>query len=77
GQAADIQIQAREMLVIRALLSEHPAAYKGQPVQKVEDDCDRDFFMTPEEAKSYGIIDAVLASKMPVPNPARPELMAA
>jgi len=41
----------------------------------VEDDCDRDFFMTPEEAKDYGIIDEVLVSKVRIPSVARPELM--
>ena len=77
GQAADIEIQAKEILFIRALLCEYIADYTGQPVEKIEDDCDRDFFMTPEEAKDYGIIDEVLSSKMRVPNPARPELLAA
>ena len=75
GQAADIEIQAKEILFIRALLCEYIADYTGQPVEKVEDDCDRDFFMTPEEAKDYGIIDEVLSSKVRVPNPPRPELM--
>ena len=74
GQAADIEIQAKEILFIRALLCEYIAAYTGQPVEKIEEDCDRDFFMTPEEAKDYGIIDEVLSSKVRVPNPARPEL---
>ena len=74
GQAADIEIQAKEILFIRALLCEYIADYTGQPVEKIEDDCDRDFFMTPEEAKDYGIIDEVLASKIRVPTPARPEL---
>jgi ATP-dependent Clp endopeptidase proteolytic subunit ClpP len=77
GQAADIEIQAKEILFIRALLCEYIADYTGQPVEKIEDDCDRDFFMTPEEAKDYGIIDEVLASKVRVPNPARPELLVA
>jgi len=77
GQAADIEIQAKEILFIRALLCEYIADYTGQPVEKIEDDCDRDFFMTPEEAKDYGIIDEVLASKMRVPKVGRPELMAA
>merc|ERR1719355_546729 len=67
GQAADIQIQAKEILFIRALLCEYIADYTGQPVEKVEDDCDRDFFMTPEEAKDYGIIDEVLGSKVRIP----------
>merc|ERR1719453_239268 len=77
GQAADIEIQAKEILFIRALLCEYIADYTGQPVEKIEDDCDRDFFMTPEEAKDYGIIDEVLSSKMRVPNPGRPELIGA
>jgi len=75
--AADIEIQAKEILFIRALLCEYIADYTGQPVEKVEDDCDRDFFMTPEEAKDYGIIDEVLSSKIRVPNPGRPELSVA
>merc|ERR1712185_348001 len=94
GQAADIEIQAKEILFIRALLCEYIADYTGQPVEKIEDDCDRDFFMTPEEAKDYGIIDEarasawrnprppscclaspqVLAVKVRVPTPPRPEL---
>ena len=73
-QAADIEIQAKEILFIRALLCEYIADYTGQPVEKIEDDCDRDFFMTPEEAKDYGIIDEVLSSKIRIPNPGRPEL---
>ena len=77
GQAADIEIQAKEILFIRALLCEYIADYTGQPVEKVEDDCDRDFFMTPEEAKDYGIIDEVLGSKVRIPTPGRPELMIA
>jgi len=77
GQAADIEIQAKEILFIRALLCEYIADYTGQPVDKIEDDCDRDFFMTPEEAKDYGIIDEVLSSKVRIPNPQRPELLIA
>merc|ERR1719408_898737 len=63
GQAADIEIQAKEILFIRALLCEYIADYTGQPVEKIEDDCDRDFFMTPVEAKDYGIIDEVIQTK--------------
>jgi len=76
GQAADIEIQAKEILFIRAVLCEYIADYTGQPVEKIEEDCDRDFFMTPEEAKDYGIIDEVLASKVRIPTPPRPELFA-
>merc|ERR1719231_579413 len=77
GQAADVEIQAQEILFVRQQLNTYIADYTGQPIDKIEDDCDRDFFMTPEEAKDYGIIDEVLSSKMRVPTPARPELLGA
>ena len=57
GQAADIEIQAKEILFIREVLNTYIAEYCDQPKDKVEADCDRDFFMTPEEAVAYGIID--------------------
>lgn len=57
GQAADIEIQAKEILFTKALLNKYIADYTGQPVEKIEEDCDRDFFMTPYEAMDYGIID--------------------
>lgn len=63
GQAADIEIQAKEILFIRALLNSYIADYTGQPVDKIQEDCDRDFFMTPEEAVEYGIIDEVITTK--------------
>lgn len=57
GQAADIEIQAKEILFIREVLNTYIADYCGQSKDKIEADCDRDFFMTPEEAVEYGIID--------------------
>jgi len=63
GQAADIEIQAKEILFIREVLNTYIADYTGQPKDKVESDCDRDFFMTPEEAVDYGIIDEVVQTK--------------
>merc|ERR1719503_25780 len=63
GQAADIEIQAKEILFIREVLNTYIAEYTGQPKDKVEDDCERDFFMTPEEALDYGIIDEVVSTK--------------
>jgi ATP-dependent Clp protease, protease subunit len=57
GQAADIEIQAKEILFIREVLNTYIADYTGQDKDKVEADCDRDFYMTPEEAVEYGIID--------------------
>jgi len=75
GQAADIEIQAKEILYIRACLNTFIADYTGQPVDKIEEDCDRDFFMTPEEAVDYGIIDEVIETKTSkMPKPSMPDL---
>jgi len=63
GQAADIEIQAKEILFIREVLNTYIAEYTDQPKSKIEADCDRDFFMTPEEAVEYGIIDEVVKTK--------------
>lgn len=63
GQAADIEIQAKEILFVRQQLNTFIADYTGQPMAKVEEDSDRDFFMTPEEAVEYGIIDEVIKTK--------------
>jgi len=63
GQAADIEIQAKEILFVRSCLNTFIAEYSGQTVEKIEEDCDRDFYMTPEEAVDYGLIDAVIETK--------------
>jgi ATP-dependent Clp protease protease subunit len=63
GQSVDIEIQAREIQRIRDLLDEILAAKTGQPKEKVSADTDRDFIMTAEEAKAYGIIDKVIISR--------------
>ncbi len=60
GQATDIEIQAREILRIKKQLNELMASHTGQPVKQIEKDTDRDFIMTAEEAKTYGIIDQVI-----------------
>jgi len=62
-KAADIEIQAKEILFIREVLNTYIAEYCDQPKDKIEADCDRDFFMTPEEAVDYGIIDEVVKTK--------------
>jgi ATP-dependent Clp protease, protease subunit len=59
GQAVDIGIQAREILRMRDLLDEVLAKHTGQPIEKVHADTDRDFVMSAEDAKAYGIIDEV------------------
>jgi ATP-dependent Clp protease protease subunit len=61
GSAADIEIQAREILYLRSKLNELYALHTGQTVEQIERDMDRDRFMSAEEAKGYGIIDNVLA----------------
>ncbi|MEW6032341.1 MAG: ATP-dependent Clp endopeptidase proteolytic subunit ClpP [Bacillota bacterium] len=60
GQATDIEIHAREILKTREKMNEILARHSGQPLEKVARDTERDFFMSPEEAKDYGLIDAVL-----------------
>lgn len=60
GQATDVGIQARQILKVRDQLAEIFVKHTGQAREKIEKDTDRDFFMTAEEAKKYGIIDEVI-----------------
>lgn len=61
GTPSDIDIQAKEVLRYKAILNKLLAKHTGQPVEKVERDTDRDYFMSSEEAVEYGLIDEVLA----------------
>ena len=70
GQAVDIEIQAKEILRYRQLLDQILAEHTGQPIEKVKGDTDRDFIMTSEQGKEYGIIDEVIASRKLQPEPA-------
>jgi ATP-dependent Clp protease protease subunit len=63
GQATDIGIQAREILKVRDTLNEMLSKHTGQPIEKIREDTERDFFMTSEEAKKYGIIDKVITKR--------------
>ncbi|MDP9405115.1 MAG: ATP-dependent Clp protease proteolytic subunit [Actinomycetota bacterium] len=63
GQSVDIEIQAREIQRIRELLDRILADKTGQPLDRVSADSDRDFIMTADEAKAYGVIDEVIASR--------------
>jgi ATP-dependent Clp protease, protease subunit len=63
GTAADIEIQAREILYIRERLNRIYSDHTGQPVERIMDDLDRDRFMSPDEAKDYGLIDHVITHK--------------
>jgi ATP-dependent Clp protease protease subunit len=67
GQAADIDIQAREILRLRDKLNEIVVKHTGQPLERIEKDTDRDYFMGPIEAKTYGIIDEVVVQKKATP----------
>jgi ATP-dependent Clp protease protease subunit len=62
GQATDIDIEAKEILRIRGLLNQLLAERTGQPLEKIEKDTDRDYFMSAYEAKEYGLIDQVIES---------------
>jgi ATP-dependent Clp protease, protease subunit len=63
GQASDIEIQAREAIALKRRMEEIVAEHSGQTVEKVSKDMERDYFMTAEEAKEYGIIDKVLGRR--------------
>ncbi len=70
GQASDIQIHAMEILRIRKTLNDILAQHTGQPIEKIERDTERDFFMSAEEAKGYGIIDDIILSTARPSDPA-------
>jgi len=63
GQASDIQIHAQEIIKIKRRLNEIYASHAGQNIDKIEKDMDRDYFMSPEDAMSYGLIDKVIVRK--------------
>jgi len=63
GQATDIDIQAKEILRVRDELNRIFVHHTGQSIEQIQRDTDRDFFMTPEQARGYGIVDEVISSK--------------
>ncbi len=63
GQASDIDIHAREVLKLRAQLNQILATHTGQPIEQIEKDSDRDFFMGAEDAVEYGVVDAMLSER--------------
>jgi ATP-dependent Clp protease, protease subunit len=62
GQATDIEIHAREILKMKDTLNKILSYHTGQPIEKIQTDTDRDFFMSGEEAKEYGVVDDVISS---------------
>ena len=69
GQATDIQIRAKEVLENKRAVLEILSKNTGQPIEKLEKDTDRMFYMSPQEAKEYGLIDKVLESPSELPTP--------
>ena len=67
GQASDISIAAKEILRWRKVLNEILSKHSGHPLDQIEKDSDRDYFMTAEEAKEYGIVDSVIENKKDIP----------
>ena len=63
GEASDIEIQAREAITLKQRMEELIARHSGQPLEKVSKDMERDYFLSAEEAKDYGIIDRVIAHR--------------
>jgi ATP-dependent Clp protease, protease subunit len=67
GQSADIDIQAREILRLRALVDEILARHTGQPVERIRHDTERDFILDAEQAAAYGLVDEILSKHEVVP----------
>ncbi|MEJ5173520.1 MAG: ATP-dependent Clp endopeptidase proteolytic subunit ClpP [Hydrogenothermaceae bacterium] len=63
GQATDIEIHAREILRLKRMLNEYLAKHTGQPIEKIEADTERDYFMSAQEAVEYGLIDKVITKR--------------
>lgn len=73
GTAADIEIAAKEILYTRQQLNQILYKHTGQPIERIEDDVDRDRFMSPEEAVEYGLIDRILEGPITNTNNSRPK----
>lgn len=73
GQATDIEIQANEVMFIKRQINEIMAERTGQPIEKVEQDTDRDYFLSPDAARDYGLIDEVITRGDLLPTDKRPE----
>lgn len=74
GEATDLEITARLMLHTKETLNTYMSSFCDQPIDKLRADTDRDFYMTPKEALSYGLIDEVIKTKGPQPEPKMPDL---
>ena len=66
GRAVDIEIQAKEILFLKDTLNGLMAEHTGQPLEKIAEDTDRDYFLSPAEAVEYGLIDRVVTDTVPI-----------
>jgi len=67
GAASDVEIRVKYMLKLKQRLNSIISHHTGKPVEQVERDCDRDYYMTPDEAKAYGLVDEVVQSRKQIP----------
>ena len=67
GQASDVEIRVKHMLKLKHTLNGIISKHTGKPIEQVERDCDRDNFMSAEEAKAYGLVDQVVQSRKEIP----------
>ena len=71
GQASDVEIHAREIVALRSQLNTILADCTDQPIERIEEDTERDFFMSPEEAKEYGLLDEIISPTADTTQPAQ------
>lgn len=74
GEASDLEITAALILHTKEVLNTYLSDFTGQPVAKIRQDTDRDFYMTPEEALTFGLIDEIIPHKNMIPRPKIPDL---
>src|SRR5271163_1195224 len=72
GQASDVEIRVKHMLKLKQTLNAILAKHTGKPIEQVERDCDRDNFMSAEEAKNYGLVDQVVVSRKEIADVEKP-----
>jgi ATP-dependent Clp protease protease subunit len=68
GQTSDIEIHAKEMIKTRETLYRILSEHSGKSMEQITKDCDRDYFMSPDEAKEYNLIDNILTKRIPLDN---------
>ncbi|HJU74332.1 MAG TPA: ATP-dependent Clp protease proteolytic subunit [Gemmatimonadaceae bacterium] len=71
GTASDIEIQAKEIIYLKARMNNLMSKHTGRPVEQIERDTDRDFWMGAQEAKDYGLIDSIVTTRIEIPEPAK------